>query len=376
MTFQPYLPIFELTRGRIVESLHYGAIAVVDPSGHLIASYGDPQTTTYLRSSAKPFQALPFIEQGGQEFYGLSQAEIALICASHTGTDEHLTVLVGLQQKTGVSEADLLCGVHPPIDRQTEQAMRERGEKPTPNRHNCSGKHTGMLAYARMLGAPTQDYLDPGHPVQQAILQSFTEMSGLAEDEVITGIDGCSAPNFAVPLYNAALAVARLCDPQGAQPPLPANRVIACHQILQAMTSHPIMVGGPTSFDTHLMSTVQGKAISKGGAEGYQILGILPGALAPGSPGLGIAFKVSDGDLKSHNRTAGDPRGQVRPAVAIEILRQLGVLSLQMLESLSEYGPSFPLHNWRKLLVGEARTCFQLEFQQQQQILATASPNE
>ncbi len=365
MTDQPYLPIFELTRGRIVESIHYGAIAVVDPTGRLIASYADPQTTTYLRSSAKPFQALPFIEQGGQEYYRLSQAEIALICASHTGTDEHLEVLVGLQAKTGIAEADLLCGVHPPIDRQTEQALRERGEKPTPNRHNCSGKHTGMLAYARMLNAPTQNYLDLEHPVQRAILRVFAEMSGLAEEQVFSGIDGCSAPNYAVPLYNAALAVARLCDPEGAQPSLPATRKIACKKIVQAMTSHPVMVGGPTSFDTHLMSTAQGLVISKGGAEGYQILGVLPGALAPDSPGLGIAIKISDGDLKSHSRSVGDPRGQVRPAVAVEVLRQIGALSPQMLASLSEYGPSFPLHNWRKLLVGEAHSRFQLEFQQQ-----------
>lgn len=376
MTNPPYLPIFELTRGTIVESIHYGAIAVMDSSGCLIASYGNPQTTTYLRSSAKPFQALPFIEQGGQELYGLSQAEIALICASHTGTDEHLEVLVRLQQKTGVSEADLLCGIHPPIDRQAEQALRERGEKPTPNRHNCSGKHTGMLAFARMLGAPTQNYLDPEHPVQQAILQALAEMSGLRVDEIFVGIDGCSAPNFAVPLSNAALAVARLCDPEHAQPALAATRKVACHKIFQAMTTYPVMVGGPTSFDTHLMSTAQGSVVSKGGAEGYQILGILPGAIAPDSPALGIAIKISDGDLKSHSRAVGDARGQVRPAVALETLRQLGALSPQMLASLSEYGPSFPLHNWRKLLVGEARPRFQLEFQQQQHPAAGALPKK
>lgn len=368
MPDQLYSPIFELSRGTIVESIHYGAIAIVDSAGNLIAAHGNPRTVTYLRSSAKPFQALPLVEQGGQKFYQLSLEEIALICASHTGTDDHLTVLLGLQQKTGVHEADLLCGVHPPIDRQTDQALRERGEKPTPNRHNCSGKHTGMLAYARMLGEPLQNYIDPHHPVQQTILQTFSEMADLPKDQIVIGIDGCSAPNFAIPLYNAALAVARLCDPEGAQPSLSPARALACHKIVQAMTSYPVMVGGPTSFDTSLMSTAEGKVLSKGGAEGYQILGIRPNAIAPGSPGLGIAFKISDGDLKSHNRPVGDPRGQARPAVAVEILRQLGVLSPKMLVELSEYGPSFPLYNWRKLLVGEARPAFQLEFQIQQHI--------
>ena len=362
MPDQPYQPIFELTRGAIVETIHYGAIAIVNATGELVASYGDPNTVTYLRSSAKPIQALSFIENGGQEYYNLTPREIALICASHSGTDEHVAVLLGIQQKAGVSESDLLCGTHSPLDKTTDEALRERGEKPTPNRHNCSGKHSGMLAYARMLGQPAADYINPQHPVQQRILQAFSEMSGLPVEQIAIGIDGCSAPNFAVPLYNAALAIARLCDPENAAPALSKQRVVACHKIAQAMTSNPDMVGGPNSFDTHLMTATEGGILSKGGAEGYQVLGILPGVLAKGSPGLGIAFKISDGDLKSHTRPVSDPRGQARPAVAVEILRQLGALSPQMLESLSEYGPSFALYNWRKLHVGDAYPCFQLEF--------------
>jgi L-asparaginase II len=376
MTNQPYLPVFELTRGAVVETVHYGAIAVVDATGRLVASYGDPNSVTYLRSSAKPIQALSFIENDGQEYYNLSLRELALICASHSGTDDHVAVLLGIHRKTGISESDLLCGTHPPLYRPTEQALRERGEKPTPNRHNCSGKHSGMLAYARMLGQPTADYINPQHPVQQVILKTFSEISGLPVEKVAVGIDGCSAPNFAIPLYNTALAIARICDPENSLPPLSQKRAVACHKIVQAMTSNPDMVGGPNSFDTHLMTTTEGQILSKGGAEGYQVLGVMPGVVAAGSPGLGIAYKISDGDLKSHTHPVSDPRGQARPAVAIEILRQLGALSPLMLGSLLEYGPSFPLYNWRKLHVGEAHPCFQLELAHQSAIPDSADPSK
>jgi L-asparaginase II len=171
-------------------------------------------------------------------------------------------------------------------------------------------------------------------------------MCDLAPEQVFTGTDGCSAPNFAVPLKNAALAYARLCDPSE----LPSERAEACRQITTAMTSHPDMVGGPGRFDTLLMEAAQGKIVAKGGAEGYQGLGILPGVLGPGSPALGIVFKISDGDL----------RNRARPAVALEILSQLGALTAPQMRSLSKFGPTFPIHNWRKIVVGQARPCFEL----------------
>jgi L-asparaginase II len=338
-----------LTRGRIVESIHFGAIAVVDACGRIIASYGDPQVVTFLRSTAKPFQALPFIENNGHKVYNLSLREVALMCASHSGTDEHATVVQGIQGKTGVAEADLQCGVHPIFHEPTIEAMRQRGEKLTPNRHNCSGKHTGMLAYARMKGLPKENYTDPSHPIQQEILQAFAAMCALSPEQVEIGIDGCSAPNFAVPLYNAALGLAHLCDPQAGNIAPPARRE-ACNTILDAMTSHPDMVGGPDSFDTHLMQTASGQLLAKSGAEGYFGLGLRPGALGPGSPGVGVALKISDGDAKN----------RARPAVALEILRQLGALDPSQVDRLTGYGPVSIVRNWRKLEVGQARPCFVL----------------
>jgi L-asparaginase II len=358
-----YQPIFQLTRGDIVESVHFGAVAVVEASGRLVAWYGDPSLISFTRSSAKPFQALPFLENGGMEHYGLTLQEVALICASHSGTDEHLRVVRSIQQKTGVNEGDLMCGTHTVYDQKTAEAMRARGEASTPNRHNCSGKHTGMLAYARMLGIPLEPpmlaYIDPNHPVQQKILATLAEISSLEPGQIHVGIDGCSAPNFALPLINTALAFARLCQPDG----LSEKRVETCRLITKAMLTYPDMIGGPDNFDTYLMQAAQGRVVCKGGAEGFQAFGIMPEAIKPGSPALGVAFKISDGDLKGHNFPAGDPRGHVRPAVALEILRQLGVFEAQDLEKLADFGPGFPVENWRKLRVGWASPCFTLERQ-------------
>jgi L-asparaginase II len=355
-----HAPIFELTRGDLVESLHYGSLAIVDAHGELVAGWGDPFAVTYLRSSAKPLQVLPFLEQGGRDFFDLSSQEVALMCASHSGTDEHIAVLHSIQARASVLESDLRCGVHPIGHKPTIDAMRQRGESLSPNRNNCSGKHTGMLAFAVMRGISKQGYLDPSHPIQQDILRTFAEMCSLPVEQVVVGVDGCSAPNFAVPLYHAALAYARLCDPAAGEV-APQARVQACRLVTDAMLSYPAMVGGPESFDTRLMRVLGKRLICKGGAEGYLAMGLLPGALHTTSPALGIVLKISDGDLAGHSRPAGDPLGRVRPAVALEILKQLEVLSPAHLAILAEYGPSFPLLNWADIAIGQGRPCFALE---------------
>ncbi len=346
MPCENYEPIVEVTRGPLVESIHFGALVVVDSSGQVLSGWGDPQTATYLRSSAKPFQALPFVEMGGAEKFGLSDKELAVMCASHIGMDEHVATVAGMQNKLGVTEKDLLCGTHTPGHEPTARAMLLRGEQPTPNRHNCSGKHTGMLGHARLRQLPLEDYVNPDHPVQQTILQTFAEMCGLLPEEVVVGIDGCSAPNFAVPIYNAAYAFARLADPQHLSP----RRTQALEHIFQAMTAYPEMVAGPGRFDTLLMDVAGGSILSKGGAEGYQAIAIAPGHLGKGTPGVGITIKISDGDLTD----------RVRPLVAVEILRQLGAISEEQASKLAQF-QARPLYNYRKLEVGSIRPCFILE---------------
>ena len=351
-----YQPVFEVTRGNIVESTHYGAVAVVDSNGRLLAWYGDPKTVTFMRSSAKPLQALSFIEHGGDQAFHLTSKETAILCASHEGTDEHVEVIKGIQAKVGVQESDLLCGTHLLSHLPTVEAMRLRGEPLSQNRNNCSGKHTGMLAYARMRGLPIADYISPEHPVQKTILATFSEMCGIEPERVQIGTDGCSAPNFAIPLSNAALGFARLCDPHN----LSQERATACRRITSAMMANPVMVSGIGRFDTRVMEICSKRIVAKGGAEGYLALGIMAGALGAESPGIGIVFKVSDGDL-----SVRDPEGgfhnRVRPAMALEILKQLGYVSEKELEALAEFGPVKPVTNARRIVVGESHPAFTLK---------------
>lgn len=348
-------PLFEVTRGNIVESVHYGSIAVVDSNGKLISSYGDPQTVAFLRSSAKPFQALPFVERGGVEYFGFTPRELSIACASHEGSDLHVQTVKGIQEKIGVEESYLQCGVHLPGDVEAFKSLILHNQQPTPNRNNCSGKHTAMLAHARMRGLPLGNYLDINHPIQQDILASFAEMGLIPIEEVQLGTDGCSAPNFAVPLYHAALAMARLCDPRG----LSEVRSSACRKITSAMTTHPEMVSGYGEFDEQLMRAGAGKIVCKRGAEGYQIIGLLPGVLSPDAPGVGIALKVSDGDAARMSLDlTHSPR--VRPAAALEVLRQLGVLSSQQEQALAAFGPPKPVKNHRGIVTGQSRPVFEL----------------
>lgn len=340
-----YIPVYELTRGEIVESIHFGAAAVVNSRGDLVAHLGDPNLITNMRSSAKPVQALPFIESNGAGHFRLDDEEVAVMCASHSGTDAHVHVIQRMQAKIGISEGNLLCGTHAPTDEATRDRMLQQGELPTPNRHNCSGKHTGMLGLAALRGYPIENYIDLQHPVQQEILGTFAEMCSLKPADVSIGIDGCSVPTFAIPLYNGALAFARLADPAS----LTAERATACRHITRAMMTFPVMVAGPGRFDTLLMETMQGKVFTKAGAEGYQGVGLLPGALFAGSPALGIAVKISD----------GDPTARARPGVVMEILRQLGALAEEHLHALQTFWRR-PIHNWRSLRVGEARPALEL----------------
>jgi len=348
-------PIFEVTRGRIVESIHHGSIAVVDSNGKMIASYGDPKAVAFLRSSAKPFQALPFVERNGAEHFGFTPRELSISCASHEGSDMHVQTVLELQKKIGIEESHLQCGTHMPGDVDEFKSLIVQDQHPRTNHNNCSGKHTAMLAHAKMRGLPLENYLDITHPIQQDILASFAEMCLIPINEIELGTDGCSAPNFAVPLYNAALGMARLCDPRE----LSEARAAACRKITSAMTSHPEMVSGYGEFDEQLMKAGEGKIVCKRGAEGYQIVGLLPGVLSPDSPGIGIALKVSDGDASRMADTL-ERSTRVRPAVVLEILRQLGALSSKQEQALAPFGPGMSIRNHRGIVTGQSRPVFEL----------------
>ena len=354
-------PLVEVTRGPIIESIHFGSFVIVDTTGKVIAAVGNPETVSYLRSSAKPFQALPFVERGGVEYFGLTDRELAILCASHLGTDDHVAVIQGIHRKLGVSASDLLCGMHTPGDVETAERMFLNGEANTPLRHNCSGKHTGMLAHCLLRGLPIEDYINPAHPIQQTIFQTFSEITGVPLDQIPLGTDGCSAPVFVVPMRAAAWAFAQLADPSA----LPEPRRSALHHIFRAMTSNPDMIAGPGAFDTELMTIGAGRILTKGGAEGYQAIALLPGACGAGSPAYGITIKISDGDLSERDREthgnhiAHDGCGRARTTVSIEILRQLGALTASQIAALQSYARR-PQYNWRHIQVGEIRSIFDL----------------
>ena len=335
-----YEPLVETTRGGIVESMHLGAMAAVDSDGNLIASYGNPDLVTFPRSSMKPFQVLPFVELGGIEFFGINDEELALMCASHTGTDEHVKVLKGLHKKVGIGLEDLQCGEHMPSDKETSFAMRLRGEEPNAYRHNCSGKHSGMLAHAKLRDLSLDNYLEPVHPVQQSIRQSVAMMCGVHRDDMIFGIDGCTAPVYAMPLSSFAWATAKLVDPKD----LEENTRKSCQKITQAMSAFPTMVAGPGQTDTALMQVMQDKLIAKGGAEGFQLIGIKPGALATASKGIGICFKVADGDVTR----------RVTQLLIVELMKKLGFEAEMASEAYAAFNQPI-LRNFRGIEVGKLR---------------------
>ncbi len=306
-------PLVQVTRGTHVESVHVGHVAVVESKGKLLAWAGDAHAWVFPRSAFKPFQALPLVESGAFARSGLGPNALALIAGSHGGTDAQVQVVREILVAAGADASLLRCGVHTPYDRATAKALRERGEPASPLRHNCSGKHAGMLLLARSMGAPLESYADPSHPVQRAIFSRFEELLGEPFEDPVPAIDGCSAPAPRLKLSVLARAFALLARGVDARGPA----VPALAEIRDAMMEYPENVAGEGRLDTQLMRALKGAVVSKAGAEGNHASGFL-------ERGLGIAVKIQDGD-------AG--RRAIKPAV-VGVLGQLGLLSSGDAETL------------------------------------------
>lgn len=333
--------LVEVLRAGQVESKHVVSFAVVDAADRLLGSWGDPGLVIFLRSSAKPFQAIPFVESGAAERFGFEARDLALVCASHTGTNRHVDLARRLLVKIDEPESALQCGIHVPYDEDAYERLLRAGEPLEPVRNNCSGKHAGMLGLAKYLGGDLDSYLSPDHHVQQRILQAISEMSAMPIDSIIVGVDGCSAPTFAMPLHKSAGAYARLVRPDGFED----ARRRACESIVGAMRRYPELVAGPGKFDTQFMQAVGGRMVSKSGAEGFQAIGIPEGALAEGSPATGIAIKVHDGDDKSHRAAA---------LTAVELVGRLGGFREGERAALANYDAR-PVRNLSGITIGEIR---------------------
>ncbi len=327
--------IAEVTRGGIVESVHFGSVAVVDRAGRLLQGAGDPHALTFTRSSLKPLQALPFVAGGGLERFGFTEPQTALLCASHSGEPRHADAVAGMLARAGMLGRDLQCGTQVPGYYKT--VGRVPPPPPySPLQHNCSGKHAGMLAWCVQCGTSTADYLAYEHPLQAAIRAAVATFTGTPEARLVAGVDGCSAPNYAVPLAALARAFARLAvdadDPDyGAAP----------RRLAAAMTRHPEMVSGERRSDLALMRAGRGDWVTKIGAEGVQAIGVR-------SAGVGIAIKVADGRR----------RGLFPTIVAV--LDQLGLLDEAARAELAPWG-RHALHNYAGLAFGEVRSIVVLD---------------
>jgi L-asparaginase II len=307
-------PLVEVRRGAITESRHRGHVVAVDGDGVIVARLGTPETVTFMRSSAKPLQAVPLLTSGAAERFRLDERELALACASHSGQDLHAETVAGMLRKIGLDESYLKCGVHEPFDRETAERLRARGESPGVLRNNCSGKHAGFIALCKAEGWPVEGYRLPEHACQHAMRDEISVAAMVDPDGIATAVDGCGVVTFALPLARMAHAFSRLVLSEGGT------------RIAQAMRAHPELIRGLGSADTELMRTQPGW-IAKGGAEGI---------LCAASPeGLGIALKVEDGAWRAVRSAAAALLGRL----ALDP-RDLGVV---------------PLENSRGEVVGEFR---------------------
>jgi L-asparaginase II len=330
-----FAPLAETTRGDRIESVHFGAVAVVDTRGKLLYSAGDPDFLTFTRSTIKPFQALPFLHGGGAARFGFGNREIALMCASHSGEAMHVDVVRGMLSKAGCDEHHLRCGCHVPMHYAVEEKRPPADAVFNQLYNNCSGKHAGFLAYCMQHGHTLDDYIDPVHPLQQAVRRHLAEVAGVAEAELAMGVDGCSAPNYALPLSRLAFAYARLAQGSG---DARYGRVMG--ELFEAMTSHPELVSGTGRGDLAFMRTAPRDWVAKGGAEGVQAIGIC-------SAGIGIAIKVADGNSRA-----------LYPA-AIALLQQLGLLENVEDTPLAAWQRP-QLRNLRDIQTGEVRATVRL----------------
>ncbi len=314
-----HVPITVVQRGGHPELVHCGSVAVVNARGQLLASVGDMDTFVFTRSALKPFQAMPLIAQFA-DTYQLSDADVALLCASHNGEPMHTTRVAQLLARAGAAETTLACGTHLPYFYSTNQITPEPGAVFGRLHHNCSGKHTGMLLLAQAMGESAQHYLDPSHPVQQAIATSVSTFTGVPVSALVRGTDGCSAPNYAVPLPALAHAFAQLT----LSTPHPQYG-LAPQRIANAMATHPEMVSGQGRNDLALTRAGRGDWVCKVGADGVQ-------TIASRSRGVGIAAKVGDGNLKA------------LMVAVIAVLEQLGWLDEEGRQALKDWLPA-PLKN-------------------------------
>ncbi len=335
------VPLVATTRGYpstgyTVENVHAGSVAVVDKDGRLLAWAGDPQYQAFTRSALKPFQALPFLLSDGPAKFGLAEEELALLCASHSGEEKHLAGVHAILDKIGMKVEHLECGCAVPLYYDFVNLPAPIDRQWTAAHHNCSGKHSGFLGWCRLHGAPTANYVAPDHPLQRAIRAALADAVDLPESSMPMGIDGCSAPNYALPLAKLAHLYARL-----AQGPGDARLGQALGPLFDAMTRRPDMVSGTERTDLVWMTAGGGDWVAKVGADAVQAFGIR-------SAGIGIAIKIADGNSRGMH------------TVTYNVLEQLGLLDDAQRTVLERFRRP-EIRNARGTPAGDMRPLFTLQ---------------
>lgn len=336
MTLPSHVPLVVATRQAHVERIHWGSVAVVDAAGGLLAHAGDPHAWVFSRSTLKPFQALPFVRDGGPDHFGFTDAELALSCASHGGEAVHVDTVTAMLAKIGMAESDLRCGVHMP-DFYGENNLPPLGSRFDQRHHNCSGKHAGFLGYCCMHGYARGSYLERDHELQQEIARDVARISGIAGSDLWFGIDGCSAPNLGMPLSRLAMMWGKFAT---AQSGAGASTDAALARIFSAMAAHPRMVSGTGRCDLALAEASNGDWVAKVGADGVHTVGIR-------SRGIGVAVKMADGDFSAVYATT------------IAVLKQLGLPLATEGTPLAKWADPV-LRNVRDIAVGQLKATVQL----------------
>ena len=319
-------------RGQEEESFHRGRAVVATATRETVLSIGNIEAPVFPRSAIKPIQAIPLVASGAAETFGLSDAEIALACGSHSGSPLHVAAAKSILKKIGSSQNDLECGVHWPLDSDESRALAARGGEPTVLHNNCSGKHCGFLAVGAVHGLDVAGYPNASHPIMREVTDAISLLTGVTLNEAQACIDGCAIPAFSMPLVSVATGFARLGTGEG----LSAVFTSSVARIRSAVAHNPIMLSGAGRFDTCVTAECQGEVFVKSGAEGV---------MAASIPALsyGLAVKIDDGAQRAATAVMAN--------LLLEILQKHELATAKAMEVLQSYA-RFPLRNWNGTTVG------------------------
>lgn len=322
--------VVEVLRGSVVESVHQVMVVVVNEIGSVTNYWGNPQFLTVPRSAIKMLQALPLIESGAADKFGLEEKHIALACSSHRGEKDHVAALAQWNEKVGIKESDYVLGPHMPSDEVSSHELIRKGQKPGVLHNNCSGKHSGIITTCKHLGEDPAGYDKYEHNAQKRLRKILTETMKVDYSKVAYGTDGCGIPTYAVPLQSLAAGMSVFINSKEATP-----RKQAAERIIHAMRTYPFYVSGSGSFNTDIIEKSQGRAIIKGGAEGVYC-GVLT------EKKVAFAIKVADGATRASQ------------IVAATLLLQLGGLNENEFKALSKHTQPV-ITNWKGDVVGQIR---------------------